>query len=621
MWKRLSGQHHARRARQLDSLQERFDVSQAVLLGSRDELEKLRPRVQCSLSTEFNVEALAGRLCPVLMSDGTVALFSLAEHVGSDQADELLRRLVQKGYRLAEPSRFVLDAPLLLAVARNQMNGITSHDGTNAAATRHSRTALAAAFQDLIEWGVRHGASDLHLNVYTDSGESEVKYTIKGRYLAPERFRNMPTQMLTDMLSVVWMDIHGGNGAVFDPRTEQQGSLVRKVDGVDVLIRWASLAADAGPSVCLRLLIQDIDPETSDLGSLGYLPQQVADIERVMVSEGGAIVFAGTVGSGKSTTLASLISRIPSHRKIITIEDPVEYRIANAIQNTVARALSDAQPRAYMAKLRTLKRSAMSDVLLGEIRDHESGQAFLDLAGSGVNVYTTVHAPSAAIVPDRLASDFIGVSRDFLLTPGVLRLIVYQALIMRLCPHCSGPVSELGAGDYEINGRYRSGREWAKWLERIEKTYQIDTSTMRIRNRSGCGHCGTVIHERKPALGVRSADAVDTTSRVHAACDTGMLNGYCGRMVAAELIEPSLQPGYLDSVRSDSVGQWLQEQTARLAQQGLQAPTIWRNAMDNAVLQALQGHIDPRDIERHFLAFETRFHQVGMAGRIPGSAS
>lgn len=623
MWKRLSGQHHARQARLPDSLQERFDVSQAVRLESRDELDKLRPRVQCSLSAEFNVEALAGRLCPVLMSDRTVALFSLAEHVGSDQADELLRRVVLKGYRLAKPSRFVLDAPLLLAVARNQMNGFSSPDGSNATGLRHSRTALAAAFQDLIEWGVRHGASDLHLNVHADSGESEVKYTIKGRYLAPERFRNMPTQMLTDMLSVVWMDIHGGNGAVFDPRTEQQGSLVRKVDGTDVLIRWASLAADAGPSVCLRLLIQDIDPASSDLGSLGYLPQQVADIERVMISDGGAIVFAGTVGSGKSTTLASLISRIPSHRKIITIEDPVEYRIANAIQNTVARALSDAQPRAYMAKLRTLKRSAMSDVLLGEIRDHESGQAFLDLAGSGVNVYTTVHAPSAAIVPDRLASDFIGVSRDFLLTPGVLRLIVYQALIMRLCPHCSRPVSELSTGDYASDGRYRSGREWAKWLERIQETYQIDTSTMRIRNRSGCDRCGAIARERNPLPSVTRSDSPESGSRVQAipACDTGVLNGYGGRMVAAELIEPSLQPCYLDSVRSDCVGQWLQEQTARLARQGLHAPAIWRNAMDNSVLQALQGHIDPRDVERHFLAFETRFHQVRMAGQVPGAVS
>lgn len=593
---------------------ERFDVSRAVLLDSREQLDALQPRAQCSLSQEFDVEPLAARICPVLMSDQTVALFSLAEHVGSDQADELLRRVVQKGYRLAEPSRFVLDAPLLLAVARNQVHNLPSGQDSYASGSRHSRTALAAAFQDLIEWGVRHGASDLHLNVHVDKVETDVKYTIRGRYLAPERFRNMPTQMVTDMLSVVWMDIRGGNGAVFDPRAEQQGSLVRRVDGANVLIRWASLAADAGPSVCLRLLTQDLDPATVDLSSLGYLPEQVADIERVMLSEGGAIVFAGTVGSGKSTTLASLISRIPSHRKIVTIEDPVEYRIPNAIQNTVARALSDAQPQAYMAKLRTLKRSAMNDVLLGEVRDHESGQAFLDLAGSGVNVYTTVHAPSAAIVPDRLASDFIGVSRDFLLNPGVLRLIVYQALIMRLCAHCSRPVEDLLEGGYTADGRYRPGREWSLWMDRIRETYQVDITTMRIRSGAGCERCGSSALDGTLPSGKSQADQASLRSSPGLArCGTELLKGYAGRMVAAELIEPSLQAGYLDSVRTDQVGQWLQEQTSRLAQSGLHSSSVWRNAMDNAVLHALDGHIDPRDIERHFQAFETRFQQVRMA--------
>src|SRR3546814_4811408 len=75
-----------------------------------------------------------------------------------------------------------------------------------------SKTALADAFQDLLEWGVRHGASDLHLNVRLREAESEVKYTVSGRYLAPERFRRMPTSTLIDMLSVAWMDIRGGNG-------------------------------------------------------------------------------------------------------------------------------------------------------------------------------------------------------------------------------------------------------------------------------------------------------------------------------------------------------------------------------------------------------------------------
>ncbi|MGP1613729.1 MAG: ATPase, T2SS/T4P/T4SS family, partial [Pollutimonas bauzanensis] len=129
---------------------------------------------------------------------------------------------------------------------------------------------------------------------------------------------------------------------------------------------------------CLRLLERQAAACLPTLEQLGYLPDQIGLIERAMLSEGGAIIFAGTVGSGKSTTLASLIAGLPAHRKVITIEDPVEYLIPRAIQNSVARNLGAAAHQNYAAKLRALKRSAMSDVLLGEIRDEETGRAFMD---------------------------------------------------------------------------------------------------------------------------------------------------------------------------------------------------------------------------------------------------
>src|SRR5690606_16973380 len=127
------------------------------------------------------------------------------------------------------------------------------------------------------------------------------------------------------------------------------------------------------------------------------------------------------------------------------IEDPVEYRIPGAIQNTVVRDLDANAQDAFAAKLRAIKRAAMNDVLLGEIRDDETGRAFMDLVGSGVNVYTTVHASSASLIPARLASDFIRVSPDFLATPGMLKLLVYQALMPVLCARCALPLDAIDA--------------------------------------------------------------------------------------------------------------------------------------------------------------------------------
>src|SRR3546814_16746054 len=85
----------------------------------------MAPRFARSLSAQFDVDELAGRPSPVLLEDKTVALFALAEHVGGDQAEELARRIVQSGYRLANPAHYVLAAALLLAIARNTLTAFS----------------------------------------------------------------------------------------------------------------------------------------------------------------------------------------------------------------------------------------------------------------------------------------------------------------------------------------------------------------------------------------------------------------------------------------------------------------------------------------------------------------
>src|SRR3546814_15357064 len=140
----------------------------------------MAPRFARSLSAQFDVDELAGRLSPVLLEDQTVALFALAEHVGGDQADELARRVVQRGYRLANPARYVLAAPLLLAIARNQVTAL-SLSSAPGLRLEQSKTSLADAFQDLLERGDRTGDSDLHLHFRFLEREAEGQYTVYSR--------------------------------------------------------------------------------------------------------------------------------------------------------------------------------------------------------------------------------------------------------------------------------------------------------------------------------------------------------------------------------------------------------------------------------------------------------
>ncbi len=558
----------------------RFDMTRARVISGLDGLRSLKPAFLRTLSRELDVESLAARLCPVLLANHSAAILGLAEHVGGDQADELARRLQQRGYELADPSRYILTAPLLLAIARNQVTA-AALEARHPAVRDSSPTALADAFQELVDWGVHNDASDLHINIRVQEAESDVYFTLSGRYVAPERFQRIPTATLMEMLAVAWMDIRGGNGAVFDPLIEQQGSLIKSVDGRPVLLRWASLATDQGPSVCLRLLRRDGATSLKSLSGLGYLPHQIQAIDHALHTSGGAILFAGRVGSGKSTTLASLMARIPSHRKVITLEDPVEYLIPGALQNTLVRNLGEPAHAAYASKLRTLKRSAMNDVLLGEIRDQETGRAFMDLAGSGVSVYSTTHAPSAALIPERLASDFIGVSRDFMATPGVLKLLVYQVLVPELCAQCALPLREL-LHNHQLRRMWTGTRSFSEWLDAVSHAYSGAIEGLRIRNPQGCPAC---LLQHAPDLG-----------------------GYCGRTVVAEHLVPSVQSHFLQSIRqADSLAYLLERPEPVFdAQAELNELT---SAMHCAMHKSLAGQIDPRDIEAAFQPFVAPAHR------------
>lgn len=522
-----------------------FEASQVRHLTRLEELAAIEPPVMGSLAARLGVEALAARMLPVLLADGTAALFSLADHVGGDQARAMITSLQGQGFAIARPGRYAVPAALLLALAKGRVGQPAEPVGEGV-----SSTALLQVFHELLEWGVRQQASDIHLNVHLDRAESEVKYSVSGRYVAPERFRRMPTATLLELLSVAWMDIRGGNGAMFDPGLEQQGSLRCQVDGQPVLVRWASMAADAGPSVCLRLLPQRAGDRLPGLAELGYEPDQLALLDRVMQAEGGAVVFAGRVGSGKSTSLAALLGGLPATRKIITLEDPVEYRIPGAIHNSLTRHLNGEAHDTFAAKLRALKRSGMTDVLLGEVRDRETGRAFMDLAGAGINLYTTVHAPSAAGIPPRLMSDFIGVPPGFLKVQGMFRLLVYQALLPRLCMRCAVPASPGVLSELATPSMPGQDRDyWSRWLERLHVLYGRDAGTLRLRQPHGCPQC------RQQSI--------------------PELLGYQGRIVAAEMVEPG---------------------------RGLQGG---RPALDAAVDKAFRGLIDPRDIESRFHAFAT----------------
>lgn len=552
-------------------------------IDTHEQLSRIKPGFLKTLSRSLGLATLSGRVCPVLFDDGSAGVFVLAEYCHDDQTQAVLTLLEQKGFRLAEPGIFVLASPLLIAIDRSEPG---ERQGTKATVQKMppQRSSLSELFKEIVSWSVEHSASDIHLNVNRQKHDSSVYFTIGGRYVCPERYRYIPTATLLEMLSVAWMSVQGGNGAVFDPMIEQQGRLnvhllEQRPVARQVALRWASLATDVGPSVCLRLLVSEQHKLTPDLPALGYLDCQVQALQRARALQGGAVIMAGVVGSGKSTTIATLMRDIPSERKVITLEDPVEYLIPNALQNTINRTLDDRDGCSFDTKLKTIKRSAMNDLLIGEIRDTAGGRAFMDLAGCGVNLYTTVHAGSVLLIPDRLSSSFIGVARDLLATPGILKLLVYQLLIPQLCSACSMSVDALLEGRHvlDFQGVLREAPWLNRWLEAIEAVTQTESKVLRFRSAQGCESC------RRTSL--------------------LSLPGTHGRTVVAEMIEPALEPDFLEGVKHHDglrLHRWFNTRTrSGLTDASMSGKSVYQCAL----YKMLQGQLDPRELELRFGSF------------------
>lgn len=546
-------------------------------LRTQHDLKQLNPAFVRTLEKELDVLSLTARMCPVQFLDGSTGVFVLSQHYHDDQTEALLSLLKERGYRINSDCLHILSPTLLIAVTKST-RALTMT--TNMGAESSARGGpLAMAMNAILCWALEHRASDIHFNVRQGQSDSAVMFTIDGRYVSPERYSSLPTTTMLGMLAVTWMEIEGGNGAVFDPTVEQQGRVIRILNGQTLILRWASLSTDQGPSVCLRLLTQDCASLTPEFLTLGYLDSQIAAMRRATLQQGGAIVLAGTVGSGKSTTLATLMREIPRFRKIITLEDPAEYLIPHALQNTVSRGIDDDTLHIFDNKLRAFKRSAMNDLLIGEIRDAAGGRAFSDLAGSGVSLYSTVHAGSALLIPERLASSFIGVPRDLLATPSILKLLVFQCLLPLLCQGCAQRYDEIDLSTpWYCAANIKRNELWRqRWVTTLEEQWGIARSDLKFRNKTGCARCMNGLDH---------------------------LLGTSGRTVAAEFIEPRQEPEFLHGLKNHdglALHRWFE---GRSRASTYSSDMRGKSAQQAALYKVALGLVDPREVECFFGALD-----------------
>ncbi|MBV9509544.1 MAG: type II/IV secretion system protein, partial [Caulobacteraceae bacterium] len=278
------------------------------------------------------------------------------------------------------------------------------------------------AVNRLITAAVEARASDIHLE--PTEAALQVRFRIDGA-LADQA--SLPGAMKAAAVSRIKV-MAGLN--IAERRLPQDGRARLTVRGHDVDLRIATSPTIYGEGVVLRLL--DRSRLSLDLDALGFAGPVRKQFHDVLARPHGILLVTGPTGSGKTTTLYAALSTLNApDRKLLTIEDPIEYRLARVNQTQVAPGIG----LTFAAALRSFLRQDPDIIMVGEVRDLDTAQVAIQAALTGHMILSTLHTNSAAAAVTRLID--MGVE-PFLIT-STLNAVLGQRLVRRLCEHCRRP--------------------------------------------------------------------------------------------------------------------------------------------------------------------------------------
>jgi len=299
-----------------------------------------------------------------------------------------------------------------------------------------SGAPVVRAVNDLFELAVELRASDIHVEAIR-SGLT-VRMRVDGLLRpVPGPAGVLPQAVISRIKIVAGLNIA-------ERRLPQDGAARLRVGRLELDVRVAVMPTRYGESAVIRLLPKDRGLLVID--KLGFAPHDDQSLRRLLALPHGMIVICGPTGSGKTTTLATALSILNEPtRKILTIEDPVEYEITGINQSQVKPAIG----LTFASALRSFVRQDPDVIMVGEVRDSETAHVAVHAALTGHLVLTTLHTENAAAAVPRLLD--LGVE-DFLLR-STLRAVIAQRLVRRLCDRCKSK-RVLRTADMSADPRY-----------------------------------------------------------------------------------------------------------------------------------------------------------------------
>lgn len=369
------------------------------------------------------------KLIPLAIDDDDTLLITMSDPLDLPAQDEI-RLLTGKDLRIAASGRDDVERNLkrIYEFSTNLAGAMKDQSEFSDAYTPLAATTATASpddaplielVNDMIQQAVRENASDIHVEAYEQMGR--IRYRVDGAlYIHFEYPASLQPSIVSRIKIMSGMDIA-------EKRKPQDGRILTSIDNRHIDLRVSSLPTMSGEKIVMRVL--DRDHSFVELEQLGFDEEGMKQIEEFCKTPWGIMLATGPTGSGKSTTLYSMLKRI-SHPdiNIITVEDPVEFYIPGINQVSV----NEKAGLTFESALRSILRQDPDKIMIGEIRDGLTAQIAIRSALTGHFVLSSLHTNDAPSAATRIID--MGIA-PFLLSAS-LSGVVAQRLVRCLCPHC-----------------------------------------------------------------------------------------------------------------------------------------------------------------------------------------
>jgi general secretion pathway protein E len=296
------------------------------------------------------------------------------------------------------------------------------YDDRDRSALDHDTSTAVKSLEGILWRAIDLEATDIHLEARADD-ETQLRYRVDGVMQTIAVLKGGMGKSVVSAIKVLSdMDIA-------ERRRPQDGSFAVRSGGKKIDVRAASAPSTFGEKIVLRLL------DTAgfkSLSELGMPSSMVSSVRAITQQANGTLIVCGPTGSGKTTTAYAALKEIDAlTRNIVTIEDPIEYRLDNATQ----MAVNNAAGLTFATHLRAVLRQDPDVILVGEVRDQETAEIAMQSALTGHFVFTTLHANDTATTITRLMD--IGIEAT--LIQSAVTAVLAQRLVRRLCDACKQP--------------------------------------------------------------------------------------------------------------------------------------------------------------------------------------